>query len=315
MNENTEQQSELGIAMQQSMARELFLNRCWKVAITGVLYILLFRDEIWGLLNQWRTADGSHGILIPAFSLYFIYQQRDKLRAVREKADYLNWVGLAITMLCLLGYVYFIYVGMGYPCKVFMVGTIFGIVLMVGGRGIIRLTWLPVLYLIFAMPLPGNIHTTLTMPLRELASQVSATILGLMPGVYCQASGVIIKGTHLGKEFSLNVADACSGMRLLMTFVALGVAMAYLERRPMVHRIVLLISTVPIAIFCNIVRVLLTGVIYIYVGPDYAQSTLHTLLGLVMLVLAFGLYGLLAWVMNNLFVSQEANKEDILVVK
>ncbi len=315
MVEHAERHFDTGVALGQAEARQLFIDRCWKVGIIGVLYVLLFRDEIWGLINQWRTADGSHGILIPAFSLYFVYQQRDRLRAVRDKASWLNYLGLIIILLCLVGYVYFIYIGMGYPCKILMVGTIFGIVLLVGGWGIIRLVWLPVLYLIFAMPLPGSIHTSLTMPLRELASQISATILGLMPGVYCQASGVIIRGTHLGKEFSLNVADACSGMRLLTTFVALGVAMAYLEHRPIVHRIVLLISTVPIAIFCNIVRVLLTGVIYIYVGPDYAQSTLHTLLGLAMLALAFGLYGLLAWVMNNLFVSQEPDKEDILVVK
>ena len=114
---------------------------------------------------------------------------------------------------------------------------------------------------------------------------------------------------------SLNVADACSGMRLLQAFVALGVAMAYLEYRPPVHRIILLFSTIPIAIICNIVRVLLTAVIHIYIGEQYAQGTLHTLLGLVMLLLAFGLYGLLAWLMEAMFIEDETDEHHILVVQ
>ena len=137
-------------------------------------------------------------------------------------------------------------------------------------------------------------------------------ILNLFPGVYSESSGVLIFGTHdvlregirVREEFSLNVAEACSGMRLLRAFVALGVAMAYLEYRPVIHRILLLASTIPIAIFCNMLRVLLTGLIHIFIGSEYATGTLHTLLGLVMLGVAFALYGGLAWILNNLFVAE-----------
>ena len=86
---------------------------------------------------------------------------------------------------------------------------------------------------------------------------------------------------------NLNVADACSGMRLLRTFVALGVAMAYLEVRPAFHRLILLLSTVPIAIFCNMLRVIITGAVYMYVGAEYAEGLLHTALGFIMLMFAF----------------------------
>jgi exosortase/archaeosortase family protein len=100
-------------------------------------------------------------------------------------------------------------------------------------------------------------------------------------------------------------------MRLVMAFVALGVAMAYLHERPVWQRIILLVSTVPIAIFCNVVRVTLTGFIYVLIDPRYAQGIYHDMLGMAMLPLAFGLYGFLAWFMSSLFIdeSQIGHKE------
>ena len=98
-----------------------------------------------------------------------------------------------------------------------------------------------------------------------------------------------------------------------MAFLALGVAMAYLHYRPIWQRIVLLATTIPIAIFCNIVRVTVTGFIYVLLHPKYAQGIYHDILGLAMLPLAFGLYGSLAWFMSSLFIEEtEAVTEDIV---
>ena len=105
---------------------------------------------------------------------------------------------------------------------------------------------------------------------------------------------------------------SCSGMRLLMAFLALGVAMAYLHYRPIWQRIILLASTIPIAIFCNIVRVTVTGFIYVLADPRYAQGIYHDILGMAMLPLAFGLYGLIAWFMSSLFIEEaEASSSDV----
>jgi exosortase len=103
----------------------------------------------------------------------------------------------------------------------------------------------------------------------------------------------------------LNVAEACSGMRLLMAFVALGVAMAYLHYRPLWQRLILVASTIPIAILCNMVRVSTTGFIYIFGNPKYAQGIYHDGLGMAMLPLAFCLYGVIAWFMSSLFVEED----------
>ena len=89
--------------------------------------------------------------------------------------------------------------------------------------------------------------------------------------------------------------------------------MAYLHDRPVWQRLVLLVSTMPTAILCNAVRVTVTGLIYIFWDPRYAQGIYHDILGLLTLPLAFGLYGLLAWLMGNLYVEEETVKPEIIV--
>ncbi len=289
--------------------RALTIERVWKCAIAAVLFYLLFYPEIIGLVSVWKTPKESHGILIPAFSLYFLYQDRFRLKRAAGRPTFL---GLLVILGCLFVYLYSVFKGFGYPRQVMMIGVILGIVLQLGGWPILRVIWLPILFLLFAIPLPGSIYYTITMPMRELASWAAAVLLNLIPGVDCESAGVLIHGFYQGESFSLNVAEACSGIRLLMTFVALGVVMAYLEYRPILQRLILVGSTIPIAIFCNMIRVIVTGLIHIFLGAQYASGTLHTALGLAMLVVAFGLYGFLAWLMNRLW--EEEDRSGILVV-
>ena len=110
-------------------------------------------------------------------------------------------------------------------------------------------------------------------------------------------------------EPSLNVAEACSGMRLLMAFVALGVAMAYVHARPIWQRLVLVVSTIPIAMMCNIVRVTVTGFLYVFVNPKYTHGIYHDALGVAMLPLALGLYSGVAWFMSSLFVDETDDRD------
>ncbi len=291
------------------------IDRYWRCGIIAVLFYFLFRHELLTLFALWMTPGESHGLLIPAFSLYFLYQVREELAKTKGKP---NFVGVVLMLLSLSGYVASLIIRIGYFKPVMMIFMLAGIVLTVGGWPIFRLTWLPILFLIFAIKMPDQIYTPLTMKLRTWASLFAATILDFIPGLSCDSFNVVIKGTYKGEPVELNVAEACSGMRLLRTFVALGVAMAWLEKRPSWQRILLLLSTIPIAIFCNMLRVLITGIIYIFVGPEYATGLLHSLLGLVMLVVAFALYGGLAWIMNNFVIDEvddnDEGNEDIVVL-
>jgi exosortase len=157
----------------------------------------------------------------------------------------------------------------------------------------------------------------LTMPMQKLAAEVTGVLLNFVSGMEATVTGVVIDVVYKGQRLDppLNVAEACSGMRLLMAFLALGVAMAYLHYRPIWQRLVLLASTIPIAILCNIVRVTATGFIYILIDPKYAQGIYHDLLGMAMLPLAFGLYGILAWFISSLFIEEDAEAAEDIVIR
>jgi exosortase len=295
---------------------QLGITNYVRIGIIAVALFLLFRSEIMSMVYTWNEdSSWSHGFLIPLFSLYFVSQRKREILNEEFKANYL---GLAALLACIGMYYYTVkMMGFGYPRQLMMVPTLLAVILFLGGWKLVVCSWLPVVYMVFAIPLPGSLYDQVTIPMRNLASRAGSFILSMVPGLEATARGTIIDVVYHGKPLDppLDVAEACSGMRLLMAFFALGVAMAYLHYRPWWQRIVLLASTVPIAILCNIVRVTVTGMIYVLGDPQYAQGFYHDMLGLAMLPLAFGLYGLLAWFMGSLFVEEEESSDEDIVVR
>jgi exosortase len=295
--------------------RELSPHVYVKIFIIGALFGLLFRSEINGVVNRWVTdSSWSHGFLIPLFSLYFIDQHKHEILNLETRPNYLGLLFLVCGILFHpFNIVHFQY---GYLRPMVMVASLGAIVLFLGGWRLVKYTWLPVAFLVFAMPLPQRFYNGLTIPMRRWAAAVASGFLNLVPDLEASATGVVIEVFYRGQslEPALDVAEACSGMRLLLAFMALGVAMAYLHERKLWQRLVLVASTVPIAILCNIVRVTVTGFIYILIHPKYAQGIYHDMLGMAMLPLAFGLYGLLALFMANLFIDEsDAAAEDVVI--
>jgi len=308
--------SRAGTPPQKQQWCQLGLHTCVKILIIGGLLCCLFHNEIERLVRSWLTdLSWSHGFLIPLFSLYFLNQHAEKLLNLQCKPNYLG----LFFLICLIalhtlnkispsGYAYF--------RPVAMIATFGTVILFLGGWRLVKYTWLPIGFLVFAVPLPRRAYVQLTMPMRKLAAAIAEALLNLVPRLEATASGVVIEVIYKGKplEPALDVAEACSGMRLLMVFLALGVAMAYLHYRPLWQRFVLLASTIPIAIFCNVVRVTFTGFIYVLIHPKYTQGIYHDALGMAMLPLAFGLYGFLAWFMSGLFVDEsKIITEDVIV--
>ena len=293
---------------------ELGVHNYVKMLIIGGLCIYLFRNEIHSIVVRWKEPSWSHGFLIPLFSLYFIHQAKSEILNLRTKPSYL---GLVLLLCGIMFYIFNVVSPAGYAYfrSMSMIATLGAVVLFLGGWALIKYTWLPIGFLVFAVPLPNRYYVSLTMPMRQLAARVAAVLLNLVGQMEATATGVVIDVIYKGQRLDppLNVAEACSGMRLLMAFLALGVAMAYLHYRPIWQRLVLLASTIPIAVFCNIIRVTVTGFIYILIHPKYAQGIYHDLLGLAMLPLAFGLYGFLAWFMSGLFVEEAKVTEDVIV--
>ncbi len=319
MLENTVSFSELNrgadLHLRKEHWRQLPVHNYVKMLIIGTLFGYLFRSEISGIVNRWVSdSSWSHGFLIPLFSLYFIDQRKHEILNLRTRPNYLGLLFLICGILFHpFNVVHFQY---GYLRPMVMIATLGAIVLFLGGWRLVKHTWLPIAFLIFAVPLPQRYYNAVTIPMRRWAAAVAGGLLNLVPDLEASVNGVVIDVFYRGQslEPALDVAEACSGMRLLLAFMALGVAMAYLHERQLWQRLVLVASTVPIAIFCNIVRVTVTGFIYILIHPKYAQGIYHDMLGMAMLPLAFGLYGLLALFMANLFIDEsEAAAEDIVI--
>ncbi len=305
------------VLLRKQLWRQLGLYTYIKLVIIGGLFIFLFRSEIRNIIHVWMAdSSWSHGFLIPLFSLYFIDQHKKEILNLRTKR---NYIGLILMIAAILFYPFnIVQLQYGYLRPMTMIATLGAIVLFLGGRPLLKYFWFPIAFLMFAVPLPQRYYVSLTMPMRYLAADVAAVLLNLVDGLEATVSGVVIEIMYEGQQLEppLNVAEACSGMRLLMAFLALGVAMAYLHYRPLWQRLILLISTIPIAIFCNIVRVTTTGFIYVLIHPRYTQGIYHDMLGFAMLPLAFCLYGVLAWFMSSLFIDDEKEVfEDIIIRK
>lgn len=280
------------------------------VVLAGLLVAVYWQPLRLTVVQRWLTdANWSHGWLVPLFSLYFLNTRRSALaRAVRRP----SYVGLVVIVV-MLG-VYFATIAIRpitYARPLCFIATVAGVTLYMGGWQIMRIAWFPIAFLLFAVPLPGHVYVSLTMPLRRIATVVASTLLSLIPDLQADVSGVVIDYTYNGAFGSLNVEEACSGMRLLMAFVTLGVAMAYLGDRPLWQRSVMVVACVPIAVLCNIIRVTTTGLLFVFkdqpVGERWGLETLtrgtpHALLGLAMLPIAMGLFGLVGWVLSNIFV-------------
>ena len=296
---------------------EIGIHNYIKILIISGLFLLVFYREIGNLIYLWiNDKSWSHGFLIPLFSLYFINQHKKEIVNLEVRP---NYFGLPILIASILFYIFNIISpsGWAYFRSLSMIVAIVAVVLFLGGLRLLRYTWFAIAFLIFAVPLPDRLYKSMTNPMRQWAASVAAALLNLVNGMEATAKGamidIIYKGRHL--EPALDVAEACSGMRLLMAFLALGVVMAYIHHRLVWQRIILLASTVPIAIFCNIIRVTFTGFLYVLANPKYTKGIYHDLLGIAMLPLAFGMYGFLAWFMSSLFVEERKETHEDIVMR
>ena len=269
-----------------------------RIALITAVFVPLHWDIIWRLIRfAWTDGDWSHAFIVPLISIYFVHQRRDELKAIAPRVC---WWGLPLLLLGLTGYFLSIYPIRNDMLKgYFMIAEIFAIVLMLAGPRVIMATWLPILYLAFAVKVSQKYWTVIAEKLQFLAAKASVVTLQLV-GIDATVSGTTIDLWHGMQPLgSLNVAEACSGLRMLMTFIALGVAMAYLWDRPWWARLTMVLLTVPIAVAVNVGRVTVIGLLYL-IDPKFSAGDFHIMVGMFMLIPACGLFLLLGWVLNKI---------------
>ena len=251
-----------------------------KLAIVVVCLLLLYFRILQGLVSDWvRMPDFSHGFLIPIVSLYFVYERRKQYSVLSPSS---HWAGLAFllfgVMLCLLGNLATEFFTMRFS----MLVVLGGIILFLLGKEFFKTLLFPLVFLIFMIPIPSVLMDRITFPMQLFASKVAARSLDLI-GIPVLREGNIIQLANT----SLEVAEACSGIRSLISLLALSVVFAYFSQNTTWKRIVLVLSTFPIAIIANAARVTGTGILAHHYGDQVAQGFFHGFSGWILFVVAF----------------------------
>ncbi|MGH7178170.1 MAG: exosortase/archaeosortase family protein, partial [Tepidisphaeraceae bacterium] len=153
-----------------------------------------------------------------------------------------------------------------------MVLTLFGVVLLLCGWEVMKIAWFPIAFLVCAIPFPGLVYSKIAGPLQQIAAEVAVFVLNAT-GVDATQSGTKIQIGGIGQTpRTLNVAEACAGLRSLMTFISVAAAVAFLSSRPLWQKFVLVASAIPIAIFCNVMRVAGQGLLDHYVSRELSEN-------------------------------------------
>lgn len=275
-------------------------------AIIAVFWNLLdFIPPLGSLTYAWvNEEDWSHGPIIPLFSAYLVYSRWNQIRGCPVKY---TWAGLPVLVAGILLYAWQIFglLPFAYARDAALLLTILGVIIFMCGLPVMRYAWLPWAYLFFAIPIPKRYYLLLTDPLRRLAATVASAVLSLVPELHVERVGSNLEYTWHGVSGVIGVADACSGMRSTITLTALGVAVTFLADRPWWQRIIMIASCVPIATFCNFIRVTITCFLHIFVDPKYAQGTYHTALGLAIILLAFAIFSGVGRVLDHLVIDED----------
>ena len=235
------------------------------IAWFGFLLILCYWPILYRMGVQWATDDNmGHGFLVPIFAGVIAWQRRDQLLAEPRKP---NLLGLFIVI---LGGLLATVATLGaelFSARFSFVVALFGTILYLGGTRWIKILLFPLLLLLFMIPIPAIIYSALTMKLQTLASELGEFMIGLL-GIPVLREGNTLKIPSQ----TLDIAEACSGIRSLMTLLFLSLVISYFMDKKVWMRWALLFSTVPIAIIANGVRVAVTAQLSEIVQDDTTLS-------------------------------------------
>ncbi len=248
------------------------------------------------LTQAWKlNPQYSHGWLVPVFAAVLLYARRDRLdfNAFRPSAWGLPVLALGVAVRLVGAYFYWSWLD-----PISLLPTLLGLGLLVGGWAFVRWAWPAVLFLGFMIPLPYSLAVALSGPLQHLATIVSTFVMQVL-GLPALAEGNVI----LLNEHQINIVEACSGLSMLVVFIALSAAMAVVVARPLFDRLLLFVSAVPIAVVANILRVTVTGVLYDTVSGETAHTFFHDVAGWLMMPLALGMLWVELKILDRLFVA------------
>jgi exosortase A len=263
------------------------------LAIVGA-GLWLYWDVMASLIRDWANDDNySHGFLIVPVSAYLAWERRDRLVAARRRPSN---AGLIIVLGSLGALVAGILGAEFFLSRVSMIGVLVGATLFTLGWDHLRILAFPYAFLILMIPIPAIVFNQIAFPLQLFASRFGVSVMELFAVPVLREGNVITLANT-----KLEVAEACSGIRSLISLLTLGIVYGYFSDSRAWVRLLIAASAVPIAIFANGLRVAGTGVLAHYYGPEAALGFFHTFSGWLVFLLAFVLLCVAMWGIRRLF--------------
>jgi len=250
-------------------------------ALLLVLVGLVYAGVLAKLVTDWwEIPDFSHGFLVPIFAGYLVWVKRETLRKTKIEPA---WSGVGVVAVGLVVLLLGVYGAELFLSRVSLVIVLVGLVLTFGGAQLLKELRFALLVLLLAIPIPSIIFNQITLPLQMLASKLASALLPLF-GVPVLREGNVIELPAM----KLEVAEACSGIRSLMSLFTLSVFYGYFLEKTFLRRLILALASIPIAIAANAVRILGTGLCVQYWDPDKAMGFFHEFSGWVMFLVSLG---------------------------
>ncbi|MFN7985589.1 MAG: exosortase A [Vicinamibacterales bacterium] len=247
--------------------------------VAAAAFVVLYWHVLLKLVGDWsRDENYSHGFLIVPLAMYFAWERRKTLASAAPAPSLAGLFVLAGSLALLvagtLGAELFV-------SRISMLGTVAGIVLFAFGKEHLRILGFPIAFLFLMIPLPAIVFNQIAFPLQLLASRFGEMALQVLRIPVLREGNVIIMANT-----RLEVAEACSGIRSLISLLTLGITLGYFTDSRWLMRTMIAMATIPVAIFANGLRVAGTGIAAHYVGAAAATGFLHTFSGWLMFVLA-----------------------------
>ena len=251
----------------------------WGSVLIAMLMVAVYYRVLAKLVTDWwQIPDFSHGFLVPVFAAYLVWVKRKTLLNTKVAPA---WSGVAVVALGLVVLLLGVYGAELFLSRVSLVILLAGLVLSFGGWQLLKELRFPLLVLLLAIPIPAIIFNEITFPLQILASKLASALLPLF-GVPVLREGNVIELSAM----KLEVAEACSGIRSLVSLFTLAIFYGYFLEKSVLRRIVLVVASIPIAIAANAVRIFGTGLCVQYWDPEKAMGFFHEFSGWVIFLVS-----------------------------
>jgi len=274
----------------------------WQIAVLAALSLWLYARTIIHLVGQWwHDPNFSHGFFVPVFAAFVIWQERERLARLKPQPSWSGLLLLAVALCVLI-------VGqMGaelFLARFSLLLLLAAIIVLFWGWRLFQAMLFPLAFLLLMIPIPSIVFNQITFPLQILASKVAASVLPILNVPILREGNVINLPV-----MALEVAEACSGIRSLMSLVTLAIIYGYLMEKRVALRWVLVLSAIPISVAANSVRIIGTGLLVQYWDPDKAQGFFHTFSGWLIFVVSLLMLYLLHALLRTIWRDREANSQ------